>query len=430
MGNIPEEVLLALAVKNSGGGGGTSDYDQLSNKPQIGGVTLSGNKSASDLSLASLDSNGKVPAAQLPSYVDDVINGYLHDGKFYEDDQYTTEIAGEDGKIYVDLATNKTYRWSGLAFVEISESLALGETSSTAYAGDKGKANADAITAIKDGQSIDSFGDVETALAGKQATLSAGSHIDIDSNTVSVQRWAVPAGKVVYTVITSDENYGQNVHVQRHTEGGVFIDDRTYTVMTFGSATVDDVISIVDQYGKFNISLLKNSDEQQAGYSYIVQPTTTPTSNSFTFTMAQEENDNDLIIREELDDVDDKITAIKDGQSIDSFGGVETALASKADLTDLAPAFSTSTTYTVGQYVSYDGNIYKCTSAHSAGAWVAGDFTIVAVASELEAKQPKTDNSLTTTSKDTTGAINEVNSILTSLGLSVVNGKLCQTYSV
>ena len=55
----------------------------------------------------------------------------------------------------------------------------------------------------------------------------------------------------------------------------------------------------------------------------------------------------------------------------------------KADLTDLAPAFSTSTAYTVGQYVSYDGNLYKCTSAHSAGAWAAGDFTLVAVGSEL-----------------------------------------------
>ena len=109
----------------------------------------------------------RVFALNLPSYVDDVINGYLHDGKFYEDDQYTTEITAESGKIYVDLTTNKTYRWSGAAYVEISESLALGETNSTAYAGDKGKANADAISAIMDGQSIDSFADVETALGDK-----------------------------------------------------------------------------------------------------------------------------------------------------------------------------------------------------------------------------------------------------------------------
>lgn len=89
--------------------------------------------------FASLDENGKVPAAQLPSYVDDALEGYLADGKFYEEAEHTTEITAESGKIYVDLATNKTYRWSGTTYVEISASLALGETSSTAFAGDKGK---------------------------------------------------------------------------------------------------------------------------------------------------------------------------------------------------------------------------------------------------------------------------------------------------
>lgn len=53
------------------------------------------------------------------------------------------------GKIYLDLRTNKTYRWSGTQYVEISPTLALGETSSTAYAGNKGKQNADNITALQ-----------------------------------------------------------------------------------------------------------------------------------------------------------------------------------------------------------------------------------------------------------------------------------------
>ena len=80
--------------------------------------------------LAELDANGKVPAAQLPSYVDDVLE-YTAKSNF--------PSTGETGKIYVDTATNKTYRWSGSAYVEISASLALGETSSTAYRGDRGK---------------------------------------------------------------------------------------------------------------------------------------------------------------------------------------------------------------------------------------------------------------------------------------------------
>ena len=80
--------------------------------------------------VAELDANGKVPSSQLPSYVDDVLE-YSAKSSF--------PATGESGKIYVDTTTNKTYRWSGSAYVEISESLALGETDSTAYRGDRGK---------------------------------------------------------------------------------------------------------------------------------------------------------------------------------------------------------------------------------------------------------------------------------------------------
>lgn len=80
--------------------------------------------------VASLDENGQVPSAQLPSYVDDVIEA---------DNYEALPETGEAGKIYVTKDTNKSYRWSGSNYVEISKSLALGETSSTAFAGDKGK---------------------------------------------------------------------------------------------------------------------------------------------------------------------------------------------------------------------------------------------------------------------------------------------------
>ena len=91
--------------------------------------------------VAELDATGKVPAAQLPSYVDDVVEGYLNEGKFYQEEGHTTEITAESGKIYIDLTggANKTYRWSGTVYAEISQSLALGETESTAYRGDRGK---------------------------------------------------------------------------------------------------------------------------------------------------------------------------------------------------------------------------------------------------------------------------------------------------
>lgn len=97
--------------------------------------------------VASLDSSGKVPSAQLPSYVDDVIEGtYVNTTTFNDSDG--SPVTPESGKIYVDTATNQEYRWGGTQFVLISESLALGETESTAYAGNKGKQNADNIAAI------------------------------------------------------------------------------------------------------------------------------------------------------------------------------------------------------------------------------------------------------------------------------------------
>ncbi|MDO4295008.1 MAG: hypothetical protein Q4D90_02480 [bacterium] len=89
--------------------------------------------------VAELDASGKVPAAQLPSYVDDVLDVYVQGGKAYSDSEHTQEITYETGKIYIDLTTNKTYRWSGTALAEISASIALGETAATAYRGDRGK---------------------------------------------------------------------------------------------------------------------------------------------------------------------------------------------------------------------------------------------------------------------------------------------------
>ena len=86
--------------------------------------------------VATLDSSGKVVTSQLPSFVDDVLEF---------ESKTNFPVTGESGKIYVSLDTNLTYRWGGTEYVEISKSLALGETSSTAYAGDKGKDTTDKL---------------------------------------------------------------------------------------------------------------------------------------------------------------------------------------------------------------------------------------------------------------------------------------------
>lgn len=96
----------------------------------LGFTPLNANLKGAVNGVAELDVTGKVPASQLPSYVDDVEE---------HDNQAGFPTTGETGKIYVAKDTNKTYRWSGNGYVEISASLALGTTSSTAFRGDYGQ---------------------------------------------------------------------------------------------------------------------------------------------------------------------------------------------------------------------------------------------------------------------------------------------------
>lgn len=112
-------------------------WAKAANKPSYTLGEVSGNLDVNRLS-------GVIDAAHLPSYVDDVIEGYLSGGKFYTTKSsggtYSGEITAEAGKIYVDLSNNKTYRWSGSAYVVISETIALGITHSTAGYGDESRA--------------------------------------------------------------------------------------------------------------------------------------------------------------------------------------------------------------------------------------------------------------------------------------------------
>ena len=127
------EALDELAARESGGGGAVESVNGATgvvvlDAADVGAVAV-------DLvgavdGVAELDGTGRVPAAQLPAYVDDTVEA----ANFA-----ALPGTGETGKIYVTLDNNLTYRWSGSVYVEISASLALGETSSTAYRGDRGK---------------------------------------------------------------------------------------------------------------------------------------------------------------------------------------------------------------------------------------------------------------------------------------------------
>lgn len=101
---------------------------------------------------------GKVPTSQLPSYVDDVIEGYYYTSIFYEDSGHTITITGETSKIYIDLPTNLTYRWSGSVYIEISSTTLLGTTNRITVTG----STIDIASTYTGQTSIDTVGGITT----------------------------------------------------------------------------------------------------------------------------------------------------------------------------------------------------------------------------------------------------------------------------
>lgn len=104
--------------------------------------------------VATLTENGKVPASQLPTYVDDVLEGTLVSPTEFTLNEGQQGEVKQSGVVYVDTITNKSYRWSGSQYVMTGSDLALGETSSTAYAGDKGKQVTDRVAEVYSANSV------------------------------------------------------------------------------------------------------------------------------------------------------------------------------------------------------------------------------------------------------------------------------------
>lgn len=169
--------------------------------------------------VASLDATSKIPSSQLPSYVDDVLE---YDAKA------GFPPIGETGKIYVDKMTNLTYRWGGTAYIEISPSLALGETASTAYAGDKGKSTTDKVNAI---------------IAGTTKVPKATNADTVNGHSVEAD---VPANAkftdTIYTHPTSDGN--KHIPATGTINNGKFLKaGATAGSANWGDITKNDVVN-------------------------------------------------------------------------------------------------------------------------------------------------------------------------------------------
>lgn len=128
-----------------------------------------------------------IPSTQLPSYVDDVIEGYYSNGKFYKDQKHTTAITGESGKIYVDLdpsAKFEQYRWSGTAFICIMKPLDIASKEEAAA----GTNDSKVMTPLKVKQAIESKGYItETSADSKYeaAITDKKSAFNVDFGTTA-----------------------------------------------------------------------------------------------------------------------------------------------------------------------------------------------------------------------------------------------------
>lgn len=218
--------------------------------------------------VATLDSGGKVPSAQLPSYVDDVLEvrdfvagkaniptsgltaGWLYyvtgEKKIYRATSATAVDGGstpETGKIYVTADDNKTYRWSGSDLVEISKSIGLGETAGTAYDGKKGadlkkaydahagnKSNPHGVTKaqvglsnvtndaqVKRSEVVDAYGNVKAG-----ASSSTVASTNVTKRIITVQEACAPVmldliftGDVTINSVTTTEEGGSLVYVKQ-----------------------------------------------------------------------------------------------------------------------------------------------------------------------------------------------------------------------
>lgn len=197
--------------------------------------------------VAELDANGKILTSMLPGSVDEYIEGWLSSGSFYKEEAHTTALTPKTDAIYLDLHTMKTYRWSGSAYGVISETLAIGTTSSTAGRGDWTKTAYDhSLTAHAPSNAE------RNIIIGIQKN---GTDLAVNSSTRKVNI-TVPTK---LSELTNDKNFVDNTHT--HTKANITDFNKQLT-----SEDLDDIKSVGFYYaGGGNTTINKPTDVDAYG---------------------------------------------------------------------------------------------------------------------------------------------------------------------
>lgn len=181
--------------------------------------------------VAPLDNSNKIPAEYLPSYVDDVIEGYYYNNAFYQDAAHTTPITGEHGKIYVDLTTggNNTYRYVNdqVGYIEVSPTK-FGKTAGTAYEGNNGAALEDNVSFLT--------GNLINHINNTNAHVQPGER-EAWNAKYTVPSGGIPKSDLAQGVQTSLDK--ANTALQQHQDISGKADKANMTAGTYRSVTVN-----------------------------------------------------------------------------------------------------------------------------------------------------------------------------------------------
>ena len=284
--------------------------------------------------LASLDGNGLVPSSQLPSYVDDVIEGYatydvsetgkLSNIKLYSDPDHANPITGESGKIYLNITPDEPpyqFRWSGTQFVDSNtSSLILGEVTGTAYDGAKGR-KATAITnsipntildTLEFGQAYTDYVQLKYHYYRKQSVTDQDDHytaqphkqVDIPASTAEKAGVQTAADKKLFdsipgTIIISGKGVVQNtdkvwVQINKSTKAeGVYGEATTQTLEILAANANRAGVLTREMFNKLNSGLngdITNALNEAKAYTDAAKTT-----------LEKLIQDSDKVIKESLD---------------------------------------------------------------------------------------------------------------------------------
>ncbi len=240
--------------------------------------------------IATLDENGTVPASQLPSYVDDVVE---YDTK----DDFPSADNVESGKIYVDKSTNITYRWGGTVYTPIGDSIALGITSSTAFAGDRGKALEDTISGMDladeavSGKYISSVSQENGKITVERASLPTSLPSSDVTDVYSADGVVPVSGKAVASAI---ENLATISTLSTHTSNNdihITANERTawnakQSTVTLGTNTTDS--KTLSHGGTFNTIDSITRDDNGHVLQLNTKEITLPSNDNYTLNWDQE----------------------------------------------------------------------------------------------------------------------------------------------